>query len=100
VPILLTHLRCYRLIISPYQETECNAQNVCCESMLLSNLYKALIKELRVIRRICAVKVSSYLICSEQLICYRHLSKHRSIVDKCLQCVKHVSFFFFFFFGE
>jgi hypothetical protein len=94
MPVLLTHLRCYRLIISPNQERACNAQNVCCESMLLSNLYKVLIKELCVIHRMCGVKVSGYLICSEQLIRYRHLSKHRSIVGKCLQCVKPVSFFF------
>lgn len=91
MPILLTHLRCYRLDINPDQGTECNAQNVCCDSMLLSYLFEVYIKEMRVIHRICAVKVSRYLICSEQLIHYIQMSKHRSIAGKCLHCVFFVN---------
>jgi hypothetical protein len=59
--------------------------------MPLSNLCRIQIKEQHVIHRMRALKVSSYLICSEQLINYRYLSEQKCIVGTCLQCVKHVS---------
>lgn len=74
----LTRFECYRFNIIPDQGTAFNLQNVCCEIMLLSNLYWVLIKEQQNSQNACCESVS-YLIYSEQLINYKYLSKENTL---------------------